>query len=106
MPSLVRRGIQHLESIRPPYPAKQLQWSSYPEFPKEYSTSLLEVQMSHHPSHASHQDTSAPHILRAAVRWSIGWVYKINDRIALKYTTDPDNEGFKKELDSSTFRET
>lgn len=28
----------------------------------------------------------------------VGWIYKINDRIALKYPTHPDSEGFKKEM--------
>ena len=29
---------------------------------------------------------------------AVGWVYKINDHIAVKYTTDPDSEGFRKEV--------
>ena len=29
---------------------------------------------------------------------AVGWVYKINDQVALKYPTHPDSEGFKKEM--------
>jgi atypical protein kinase C zeta type len=29
---------------------------------------------------------------------AVGWVYKINDRVALKYTTDPNDKRFKNEI--------
>jgi atypical protein kinase C zeta type len=30
---------------------------------------------------------------------AVGWVYKIDDRIVLKYSTNPDNENFRNEIE-------